>query len=208
MMKAVAIFGGTFNPVHHGHLVVAEEVRTRLHLDKVIFVPTHTPPHKDLADLAPTSHRHLMLTLATLSNPGFEVSTFEMDRGGKSYSIDTVRHFRSRLGEGVQLHFIVGADMLEDLSGWREVGELRKLCRFVAVPRPGHDVQKTLQRQVLTAGDLSSAEGLLEDVMVEDTPLMDISATDIRRRVKEGKSIKYLVQETVEQYILHQKLYR
>jgi nicotinate-nucleotide adenylyltransferase len=208
MMKAVAIFGGTFNPVHHGHLVVAEEVRTRLNLEKVIFVPTHTPPHKEPADLAEASHRHLMLTLATVSNPSFEVSTFEMDRGGKSYSIDTVRHFRSRSGEGVQLHFIVGADMLEDLSGWREVGELRRLCRFVAVPRPGHDVQKTLQRQVLAAGDLSSAEGLLEDVLVADTPLMDISATDIRRRVKEGKSIKYLVPEAVEQYILHQKLYR
>jgi nicotinate-nucleotide adenylyltransferase len=207
-MRAVAIFGGTFNPIHHGHLVVAEEVRTKLNLDKVIFVPTHTPPHKEAADLAGASHRLLMLTLATVGNPGFEVSTFEMDRGGKSYSIDTVRHFRSQLGGGVLLHFIVGADMLQDLSGWREAGELRKLCRFVAVPRPGHDVQKTLQRGILAAGDLSSAEDLLEDILVEDAPSVDISATDIRRRVKEGKSIKYLVPEPVEQYILHQKLYR
>jgi len=207
-MRGVAIFGGTFNPVHHGHLVVAEEVRTRLQLDKVVFVPTHTPPHKEAGDLAASSHRHLMLTLATLSNPGFEVSAFELERGGKSYSIDTVRHFRSRLGEGIQLHFIIGADMLQDLSGWREAGELRKICRFVAVPRPGHDLQKALQRRVLAAGDLSSAEDLLEDVLFEDAPAVDISATDIRRRVKEGKSIKYLVPEPVEQYILHHKLYR
>jgi len=207
-MRSVAIFGGTFNPIHYGHLTVAEEVRTRLNLDKVIFVPAHFPPHKEPEDLVEARKRCLMSTLATVSNPAFEVSTFEADKGGKSYSIDTVRHFKDLLGEGVQLHFIVGADMLLDLNRWRNATELLGLCRFVAVPRPGYDMQKVLNRHFLASEDLPGATDLLEKVRIEDVALMDISATDIRKRVKEFRSIKYLVPEPVEQYIHHQKLYR
>src|SRR5262245_55514286 len=110
-MKSVALFGGSFNPIHYGHLTIAEEVRTKFNLDKVIFIPTHVPPHKDPADLVDAKKRSVMAYLATVSNPCFEVSTFEVDRGGKSYSIDTVRHFRQLYGDKVQLYFIVGADM-------------------------------------------------------------------------------------------------
>src|SRR5262245_36257544 len=139
-MKAVALFGGTFNPIHYGHLVVAEEIRTRYNLDKVVFIPAHQPPHKEPADLLDPRTRLVMVHLATVSNPCFEVSPVEIDRGGKSYSIDTVRHFKNLYGEKVQLYFIVGADMLMELASWRNVEEVLKICKFIAVSRPGYDL--------------------------------------------------------------------
>jgi nicotinate-nucleotide adenylyltransferase len=141
-MKAVAIFGGTFNPIHFGHLLIAEEVRTKFNLDKVIFVPTNLPPHKNPSDLVSARQRWLMTHLATVSNPCFEVSTFEIDSGGKSYAVDTIKHFHKFFGEKVKLYFIIGADALMELSSWKNVGEILKLCRFIAVSRPGYDVQK------------------------------------------------------------------
>lgn len=206
-MKSVALFGGTFNPIHFGHLAIAEEIRTRLNLDQVIFVPTNLPPHKDPEDLVDAKRRCLMATLATVGNPCFEVSTFEADRPGKSYSIETVRHYRKILGDDVQIYFIVGADMLMEISTWKSIEDLLRLCRFVAVPRPGYDVQKIFNHYYLASGNLSAATGLLENVLIEDVALLDISATAIRRRVKEWKSIKYLVPEPVEQFIHNQKLY-
>lgn len=206
-MKSVALFGGTFNPIHFGHLAVAEEIRTRLDLDKVIFIPTNLPPHKDPEDLVDAKSRCLMVSLATVSNPCFEVSTFEADRSGKSYSIDTVRHYRRELGEDVRIYFIVGADMLMEISKWKNIEELIRLCRFVAVPRPGFDVRKIFDQYFLSAENLSMASSLLENIMIEDMPLLDVSATAIRRRVKEWKSIKYLVPESVEQFIHNHKLY-
>jgi nicotinate-nucleotide adenylyltransferase len=206
-MKAVALFGGTFNPIHYGHLSVAEEIRIRLGLDKVLFIPTHTPPHKVPEDLVDSRQRCLMATLATVSNPAFEVSTFEADRVGKSYSIDTVRHYREVFGVGTEIYFIIGADMLQEVPNWRNAGELFGLCRFVAVPRPGYDVRRILDRHFMAATEMNLVSGLLDRIQVEDVSLMDISATDIRKRVKGSKSIKYLVPEPVEQYILHQKLY-
>src|SRR6185295_12323754 len=132
-MKSVALFGGTFNPIHYGHLAIAEEIRTKFNLDKVIFVPTCLPPHKNPLDLADAKQRSIMAHLATVSNPCFEVSTYEVDRGGKSYTIDTVKHFRELLGEKIQMYFIVGADMLMEISSWKNIAELLKICRFIAV---------------------------------------------------------------------------
>lgn len=206
-MKSVAIFGGTFNPIHYGHLAVAEEVRTKFNLDKIIFVPTFLPPHKDPTDLADAKHRAIMAQLATVSNPCFEVSNFEIDRGGKSYTIDTLKHFRNLLGEKVQLHFIVGADMLAEISTWKNIGELLKICRFVAVPRPGYDIQKIFNQYFLASDNYTIASELLENLLIENIAMLDISATNIRGRVKEWKSIKYLVPEPVEQFIHNQKLY-
>jgi nicotinate-nucleotide adenylyltransferase len=206
-MKAVAIFGGTFNPVHFGHLCIAEEIRTKFNLDKVIFVPTNLPPHKNPSDLVSARQRWLMTHLATVSNPCFEVSTFEIDSGGKSYAVDTIKHFRKHFGDKVQIYFIIGADMLVDIAAWKNIGEILKLCRFIAVSRPGYDVQKIFNQYYLSSKNTSIASELMENVLVEDVATLDISSTSIRQRVKEWKSIKYLVPETVEQFIHNQQLY-
>src|SRR5208337_4157404 len=148
-MKSIALFGGTFNPIHYGHLAIAEEVRAKYNLDKIIFVPTNLPPHKDPADLLDGRTRTVMAYLATVSNPCFEVSTYEVDRGGKSYSIDTVRHYQQALGPQTNLYFIVGADMLAEFSTWKSIDELLKICRFIAVSRPGFDIHKILNHHFL-----------------------------------------------------------
>jgi nicotinate-nucleotide adenylyltransferase len=206
-MKSVALFGGTFNPIHYGHLAIAEEVRTKFNLDKVIFVPTCLPPHKNSVDLADAKQRSVMAYLATASNPCFEVSTFEVDRGGKSYTIDTVKYFRDFFGEKVQLYFIVGADMLMEISTWKNIAELLRICRFIAVPRPGYDIQKIFNQYFLSSTNFNIASELLENILIEDIAMLDISATNIRRRVKDWKSIKYLVPEPVEQYIHNFQLF-
>ena len=206
-MKSIALFGGSFNPIHYGHLTIAEEVRSKFNLDKVIFIPSFLPPHKDPADLAEAQQRIIMVYLATVGNPSFEVSSFEVERGGKSYTIDTVRYFQQLLGEKVQLYFILGADMLMEIFKWKNIGELLKMCRFIAVPRPGFDLSKILNYHFLGSENYPLASQLLENVLVEETALLDISATQIRKRVREWKSIKYLLPEPVEQFIHNQKLY-
>jgi nicotinate-nucleotide adenylyltransferase len=206
-MKSIALFGGTFNPIHYGHLAIAEEVRAKYNLDKIVFVPTNLPPHKDPEDLLEGKTRTVMAYLATVSNPCFEVSTYEVDRDGKSYTIDTVRHYQQVLGPQTNLYFIVGADMLADISTWKNIDELLKICRFIAVSRPGFDIRKILNHHFLATESFSGSTELLENIIVEDGTMLDISATDIRRRVKEWKSIKYLVPEPVEQFIHNQQLY-
>lgn len=204
-MKSVALFGGTFNPIHYGHLAIAEEVRAKHNLDKVIFIPTALPPHKDPSDLVDAQKRSVMAYLATVSNPCFDVSTYEVEKGGRSYSIDTVRHFRQFFGDKVELYFIIGADMLVEIASWKNIRELLQMCRFIAVSRPGYESQKILHRQFLTSESETGA--WLDRILVEDSILWDISATAIRRRVREWKSIKYLVPEAVEQFIHNQQLY-
>lgn len=207
-MKSVGLFGGTFNPIHYGHLAIAEEVRSKHNLDKVIFIPTSFPPHKRPEDLADPQNRLVMAYLATVSNPCFEVSTYEADRGGVSYTIDTVKHFHAVFAEKVELYFIIGADMLMKISSWKNIDELLDICRFIAVSRPGYDVQKILNQHYLSVQAHSIASKILDRIFVEETAMLDISATAIRRRIKEWKSIKYLVPESVEQFIHNQKLYQ
>jgi nicotinate-nucleotide adenylyltransferase len=204
--RAVAIFGGSFNPIHLGHLAVAEEVRIRYGLEKVIFVPAHQSPHKDGKDLADAQSRLVMAHLATLSNPFFEVSDFEVERGGLSYSIDTIRHFKDLLGDA-SLHFILGADMLMELSTWKNIDEALRLCRFIVVTRPGFDAGKIMNHRLLGAFGQGLEAESLENIRLEDCIKMDVSSTAIRRWVREGRSVKYLVPEAVEQFIHHQKLY-
>ena len=206
-MTAVAIFGGTFNPIHCGHLAIAEEVRSRYKLDKIIFVPTFIPPHKDPRELVDARLRTIMIYLATVSNPLFEVSTYEVEKGGTSYSVDTVRHFQQIYGKQIQLHFILGADMLVEIDRWKNIEELFKICRFIAVPRPGFDIQKIINQYFLSTENFKFATELLENISAADVPMFDISASDIRRRIREWKSIKYLVPEPVEQFIHNQKIY-
>jgi nicotinate-nucleotide adenylyltransferase len=206
-MKSVAIFGGTFNPIHFGHLSIAEEIRTKFNLDKIIFVPTNQPPHKDPSDLVSARQRWLMTHLATVSNPCFEVSTFEIDNGGKSYSIDTIKHFHKHFGDKVKLHFIIGADMLVEISSWKNIGEILRLCRFIVVSRPGYDVQKIFDQYFLSSKNMTIASELIGNILVEDVAMFDVSSTTIRQKIKEWKSIKYLVPEPVEQFIHNQQLY-
>ena len=148
-----------------------------------------------------------MVYLATVSNPCFEVSTFEVERGGKSFTIDTVKYFHQLYEEGTQLYFIIGADLLKEITTWKNIEGLLKICKFIAVSRPGYDIEKMFNQQFLSSENYSIASELLDNILVENISMLDVSSTDIRRRVKEWKSIKYLVPEAVEQFIHNQQLY-
>jgi nicotinate-nucleotide adenylyltransferase len=198
----IGILGGTFNPVHLGHLILAQEAAETHGLAAVLFVPCAAPPHKETAGLTPAEHRKAMLEAAVADNDAFEVCDLELRRGGPSYSVDTVRELR-RLHPGAALHFIIGADTLPELPSWRSIYELLELCRFVAFGRPG-------------AGEAAPGPAAIrlrppwpERLLGDFTPgrTVDISSSDIRRRVAEGRSIRYLVPEAVEQYIARHRLY-
>ncbi len=200
----VALFGGTFDPIHFGHLIVARCVLERLALDEVRFIPSANPPHKGGEGLSDVAHRLAMVELAIDSEPGFACDDCETRRTGPSYTLDTVMHFRERLGPEATIHWIIGADSLAELESWHRVGELIDACNIVTVGRPG-DSQPDLSTfgRVLDEGHVAKLKrGILQ------TPHIDISATDIRRRVAAAKSIRYLVPEPVSQYIEDHQLYR
>jgi len=196
--QRVGILGGTFDPVHHGHLVAAEAAMENFSLDKVVFMPAANPSHKQPDSVTEFWHRHLMVVLAVLGNPNFKVSRLEYERGGITYTVDTMRQLRQIYGEGAELHFITGIDTILDIFSWREPKELFTLCKFIAATRPGYD--KRIVEEIF-------GEHFKDVIQFLDMPQMDISSSDIRRRVREGKSIKYLVPEAVEQYIRQQGLY-
>jgi nicotinate-nucleotide adenylyltransferase len=194
--------GGTFDPIHYGHLVTAEEARVQFGLDRVVFVPNRHPPHKDPADVTDPEDRYLMTFLATASNPYFSVSRIEIDRPGASFTIDTILALRAE-HPGVDLYYITGADaILQILRGeWERSRELLGLCQFIAATRPGFALDlETLRRS-------NSAGGTLENVHVMTIPALAISSTDIRARVRTGRPIRYLVPEPVEAYIAKRALY-
>ncbi|MDR7420756.1 MAG: nicotinate-nucleotide adenylyltransferase [Armatimonadota bacterium] len=202
-MTRLGIMGGTFDPIHHGHLVTAEEARSQFALDQVLFVPNRHPPHKDPADVTEPEHRYLMTFLATVSNPHFSVSRIEIQRPGASFTIATIRELAALYPDAV-LYYITGADaILQILRGeWEQSAELLRLCEFIAATRPGFALDlDTLRR--------SNATGRpLKNVHVMAIPAMAISSTDIRARVGSGRPIKYLVPEAVESYIEKHGLYR
>ncbi len=206
-MKAIGLFGGTFNPIHTGHLVVAEEIRAKYSLDKVIFIPAFLNPLKNPSDLAAARDRLVMAHLATVSNPCFEVSDFEIAQGGKSYSIITVKHFLKLFPEGIQIYFIVGADILMDITAWKNIEEMLEICKFVAVSRPGFNTDLIPNRRFPGSEGGEVPASLLENILVERGTYIDVSSTQIRQRVRDWKSIKYLVPEAVEQYIHNHQLY-
>ncbi|MFJ4038973.1 nicotinate-nucleotide adenylyltransferase [Microbacterium sp. NPDC090007] len=187
----IGVMGGTFDPIHHGHLVAASEVAQSFDLDEVVFVPTGRPWQKD--DVTESEHRYLMTVVATASNPQFTVSRVDIDRAGPTYTIDTLRDLQEQRPDA-QLFFITGADAVAQILGWRDHQELWDLAHFVAVSRPGH---------VLTTEGLPS-----KNVSQLEIPALSISSTDCRARVRRGHPVWYLVPDGVVQYIAKHHLYR
>ena len=192
--RRVGVMGGTFDPIHNGHLVAASEVAARFGLDEVIFVPTGRPWQKTGRNVSDAEHRYLMTVIATASNPRFTVSRVDVDRPGNTYTIDTLRDLAEKLGEGTEMFFITGADALAQILSWKEVDELFELAHFVGVSRPGHEL---------------SSEGLPKDgVSLLQIPALAISSTDCRDRVRDDFPVWYLVSDGVVQYIAKHNLYR
>lgn len=199
IMQRLGIMGGTFDPIHYGHLLMAEEARQAFALDEVIFVPNGRPAHKKAYEVSSPEERYAMTRLATESNPTFSCSRLEIERPGLSYTIDTLRGFHALYPELDALYFITGADAVLEILTWHEHDQLTRECQFIAVTRPGF-VLEHLTR-IVDARFLDSIHFL-------NIPALEISSTDIRRRVREGRSIKYLTPEPVEAYINRQRLYR
>lgn len=197
----LAIMGGTFDPIHYGHLVTAEAARIQYGFDRVIFVPSGQPPHKPGRYITPAMHRYVMTILATMNNPYFCVSSFETEREGLSYTIETVKFFFEQYGKDMEIYFITGADAMQEILTWKAVPELLSICQFIAATRPGY----CLKELDLVKEALGKAGK--ERIHCVATPEIDISSTDIRKRLKERKSIKYLVPDAVEHYIYNQGLY-
>ncbi len=187
--------GGVFDPIHYGHLFTAEEARVEFKLDKVIFVPCRHPAHKRENKISDPEDRYLMTVLAISNNHFFEVSKVEINRPGPSYSIDTVKEFFKKYKHGVKIFFITGADAFLEVDSWYKSEELINLCQFVAASRPGYDLDKL-------------DEKFKKIIKIMEIPALSISSTDIRRRIKEGRNIKYLVPYEVEKYIYKKGLYR
>ncbi|MFF0381615.1 nicotinate-nucleotide adenylyltransferase [Streptomyces sp. NPDC004286] len=191
--RRLGVMGGTFDPIHHGHLVAASEVAARFQLDEVVFVPTGQPWQKSHRNVSPAEDRYLMTVIATAENPQFSVSRIDIDRGGHTYTVDTLRDL-SVLNPGTDLFFITGADALAQLLTWRDSEELFSLAHFVGVTRPGHQ----LTDAGLPAGGVSLVE----------VPALAISSTECRARVAKGDPIWYMVPDGVVRYIDKRELYR
>lgn len=200
--KRVGIMGGTFDPIHYGHLVAAEAARDSFGLDQVLFVPAARPPHKDPAKVTGAEHRYVMTVLATISNPDFRTSALELNREGPSYAVDTLKEVRSRYGADCRLFFVTGVDAVMEITTWKNLDELLSLADFIAATRPGYpDSQFELFLGRLPPEWQNRFHRL-------EVPLLAISSSDIRERIRTGRPIKYLLPEGVETYIYHHNLYR
>jgi len=199
--QRIGIMGGTFDPIHIGHLVTADAVRIQYELDLVLFIPAGNPPHKQGMKVTDSSHRYAMTLMATLSNPHFQVSAIETERPGPSYTIDTVQALRKNHGEQARFYFITGTDAVQELPTWGRIQELLEMCDFVAATRPG--CVSALDDVIRQLGPLGRTK-----IHPLATPELEISSTDIRERVRSHRSIRYFVPESVEQYIYKEGLYR
>ena len=189
--------GGTFDPVHHGHLLTAEEAAVQFGLDEVLFVPTGQPWMKEARDVSPTEDRYLMTVVATASNPRFSVSRVEIDREGPTYTVDTLRSIGEAAGDA-ELFFVTGADAMLEIFHWKDPEVVLANAHFIAATRPGYDLARFE----------AEAPSAHRNVSVMHIPALAISSTDIRRRVREGEPIRYLLPEGVQTYIEKAELYR
>jgi nicotinate-nucleotide adenylyltransferase len=196
--RRLGVMGGTFDPIHHGHLLTAEEAAVQFGLDEVVFVPTGQPWMKEERDVSSPEHRYLMTVIATASNPRFFVSRLEVDREGPTYTVDTLRELKEERGGDVDLFFVTGADAVLEIFQWKDPDEILELAHFIAATRPGYDLAR------FEAEEPSRHR----NVSVMNIPALAISSTDIRERVREGRPIRYLVPEGVENYIEKAGLYR
>jgi nicotinate-nucleotide adenylyltransferase len=190
----LGVMGGTFDPVHNGHLVAASEVQARFGLDEVVFVPTGQPWQKSHVKVAPAEDRYLMTVIATASNPRFSVSRIDIERPGLTYTIDTLRDLRAERGDDVDFYFITGADALAQILSWRNAQELFGLAHFVGCTRPGHRL-----------ADPGFPDG---GVSLVEVPALAISSSGCRDRIRRGLPVWYLVPDGVVQYISKRKLYQ
>lgn len=199
--KRIGIFGGSFNPIHNGHLALGKAVCDQLALDRLIYMPAGSPPHKPHGYLAPGVHRHAMLKLAVVQDSRFCVSTLELETEGTTYTVNTMKTLRGIFSQEDELLFIMGADSLVDLVNWRSLHELARLCTFVAAARPGVD-RRSMEEQIHILETSVRAK-----VEIVEMPLMDISSSEIRRRVACKEDISSLVPESVSSYIAQNGLY-
>jgi nicotinate-nucleotide adenylyltransferase len=200
--KRIGISGGTFDPIHNGHLLIAEHARELFKLDIVLFIPSGMPPHKIGLEVSSAEHRMDMVREAVSTNPFFSVSDIETARPGYTYTIDTLETLRAMYEPSVKLYFIVGADVISDLLTWKSPDRVFSLCELVAVFRPGRSREDTFLREVER---LRVEHGAV--IHTAAAPVLEISSTVIRARVREGMSVKYMVPESVEEYIVRNKLY-
>ncbi len=198
--QRIGIFGGTFNPIHFGHLITAEAVREEYNLAYIIFVPAASPPHKTKGVIS-AEHRYAMTALAILSNPYFLISDVELKREGPSYTIDTIKHFRSVYGEETEFYFIAGTDTIHELPTWKYIWELLELCHFVGAARP--DGTEMIDSVIEYFGDLGKNK-----IHRLDTPELEISSTDLRERMESGRSVRYMMPWEVIAYIREHNIYR
>lgn len=196
----LGIMGGTFDPVHNGHLVTAEEALVQFNLDKVIFMPTGQPATKTYKIVTPGEQRYIMTVLATAPNPDFDVSRMEIDRPGLTYTVDTLQALRDIHGPGVELYFITGADAMWEILAWKDAEKVAGLATFIAATRPGYDLEEARRVHEDAASRFR--------VEYMEVPALAISSTDIRRRVHERRPIRYLTPEAVGTYIAKHGLYR
>lgn len=195
----LGIMGGTFDPIHYGHLVTAEQAREALSLDLVLFMPAGSPAFKLDIPVSGAEERYAMTVLATAANPAFYASRFELDRPGVTYTVDTLRSLRDRYPDNVKIFFITGADAILDIVSWRDASSIAGLATLIAATRPGYDIEQARRRV--------DASGFGFDVRYIEIPALAISSTNIRERVRAGKSIRYLTSESVIGFIHKNGLY-
>ncbi len=192
--------GGTFDPIHYGHLVTAEEALVQFNLDRVVFMPTGLPAAKTHEHVTSAEHRYLMSVIATASNPDFEVSRMEVDRPGVTYTVDTLEELRATHGEQAELYFITGADAVWEILHWKDPERAVSMCRFIAATRPGYDLSPFQDSEI---GRLVG-----DSIEFMEVPALAISSTDIRDRVADRRPIGYLLPEAVAAYLRKNALYR
>jgi nicotinate-nucleotide adenylyltransferase len=199
--QRIGIMGGTFDPIHYGHLVAAEEARVAFSLSRVVFVPSGHPPHKTHQTISSGWDRYLMTMLAVLHNPHFDISDTEIRREGPSFAIDTVSEFKKAYPSATEIYFITGADACLEILRWKDSSQLLAECRIIAATRPG--IPSSHLREEIAR----LYPGVANRFSVLEVPALAISSTDVRSRVREGRSIRYLVPELVRQYVERQGLY-
>lgn len=200
-IKRLGILGGTFDPIHCGHLVAAEYAREACQLDQIIFIPSARPPHKDLHQVLDSRHRYAMVELAVEDNPDFAVSALEIERQGLSYTVDTIATYLRQFPQA-EIFFIIGVDALRFINTWKNVERLAQICTFIVVTRPGCQLNR-VDECFRAVPDL-----IWQQMIFIPVPGVLISSTDLRERIAAGKTIKYLVPPAVEQYIVNHNLYK